>query len=132
MGNVKMVKIGLMKRFLLARLWLLQEHRRSQEILASAHAKTNRAMKKLTATRLISTGEPTVTDEAWKEDEMLKGNAQEWQVNNFRKLRNKAGTAVVVAEVTISLFKVHPMFHLISLLPMVMSGACAFAARCRF
>lgn len=138
-----LTKVGLMKRLLLARLWILQDYRRSQQVLKSAHAKKDRAIVKLRSTQLLAAGgaaggaasaaSAVVEDDEWKTDRLLtNGNAPEWQVKSFKTIRNAAGGFVLIMEVAMTLLRLNPMFHLVSLLPLLFSGFGGAAAATRF
>jgi len=137
-------KLGLRKKLLLARIWLLNEYRKSQAILTSAHAKKKRALGKLTAMSALS---PTATlsplersisfvddgeDDDWKSDQMLvEGNLPKWQGKMFKKMRNISGGMVLLLELIMSLIRLNPLLHLISLLPLLFSVSTGAANACK-
>ena len=115
-------KVGLRKRFVLARLWLAHAHRRSVVVKASAHQKLRGAAVKLSAVSTLSP-RPAAAAVAWKTDPLItKGNAPDWQVTEFKKSRNIIGTLVVIIELLISILKLHHLWHFVSLLPLALGG----------
>lgn len=131
-------KLGLRKKLLLARIWLLNEYRKSQAILASAHAKKKRALGKLTAVSALSPRSRPISlfddgeDDDWKNDQMLvEGNLPKWQGKFFKKLRNISGGMVLVLELLMSLIRLNPLLHLISLLPLLFGMSTGAAEACK-
>jgi hypothetical protein len=137
-----LTKVGLRKRFILARLWLSHAYRRSTAVRAAAKAKMQAAEKKISAVGALSprsaanvaVAVAVATPAAAKMlDPMITGgNAPEWQVAEFKGIRNVLGILVAILEILISLLKLHYLWHLASLFPLVLGGFMAVlsAAKC--
>ena len=66
------------------------------------------------------------TFNSWEKDPLLtEGDAPQWKVEQFARLRNTMGAIVVVFELLASLLELHPLWHFISLLPLLIAGVCA-------
>jgi hypothetical protein len=138
-----LVKVGLRKRFILARLWLSHAHRRAAAVREAAKRKLQGAATKINAVTALSprsasaaggvgvaaftVGAAATTAELDPFDQMLLGgNAPEWQVSEMKQIRNVMGGVVAITELLISVLELHFCWHFVSLLPLVFAGFVGF------